>query len=521
MNFMQVYQERIAGVVSGLDRIRFRGTDRMLSNSGGFGIALHQMGVLLKDFGRWAETTTKQLRDSCEQQARKLGISIHYLRRSGEDKEALARQIVRKQGVAKDGSICMFSVVEPCLAPMVCPDKESKHVRLEIRPRKCVFIYHYFDHPKVGFGHVRIQTWAPYTVHICLNGRHWLEKSLAAKDIGYLKSDNCFPWLSDVDRAQRLLDAQLKTDWPTLLNSLVHKTCPYVFHLCLPFKLNYYWSADETEFATDVMFHSKRDLDTLFPHLLLHAMRVSDCPNTLRYFGRRGETSTRNKAPYQIQTDCRRRFEGIRIKHWVNGDSIKMYNKEGSVLRVETTINNPRQFKTFRPANDDTSKQASWQRMRKGITDLHRRCQISKDANQRYLNALSAAQVEQTLLEVAQEVCKRTTRNTRPVRALNPWNGLDFKLLTFLAKGEWDLNGFRNAQLGVWLYPHYNALAQMERRKLSAKVTRLIGMLRAHGLIRKIPREHRYTLTQKGKSVVSALLVASSVQIKQLAELAA
>ena len=159
--------------------------------------------------------------------------------------------------------------------------------------------------------------------------------------------------------------------------------------------------------------------------------------------------------------------------------------------------------------------------MRKGITDLYRRCQLSKDANQRYLNALSAAQVEQTLLEVANEVCKRTTRNTRPVRALNPWNGLDFKLLTFLAKGEWDLNGFRNAHVGAWLYPHYNTLAQMERRKLSAKVTRLIGMLRAHGLIRKIPREHRYTLTPKGKTFVSALLVASSVQIKQLAELAA
>lgn len=521
MRFLQVYQERVSGVLEGLDRVRFRGTDRMLSNSKGFSIVLRRIGVLLKDFGRWAETTTKLVRSSCEQQARKLGISIHYLRRSGDDKEALARQVMKEQGVAKDGSICMFSVVEPCFAPTVCPNKKTKYLEVAIRPRKCVFIYYYFDHPKVGFGHVRIQTWAPYTVHICLNGRHWLEKSLIAKDIGYLKSGNCFPWISDIERAQKLSDAQLRTDWPELLNGLVRKACPFVFRVCSPFTLDYYWSADETEFATDVMFRSKKELDVLFPHLLLHAMRISDCHNTLRYFGKRGEARSRNKAPYQIQSDCRRRFEGVRIKHWVNGDSIKMYNKEGSILRVETTINHPRHYKAFRPANDDKSKPATWQLMRKGVNDLHRRCQISKSANERYLDAISAAQVEQTLLEVAKEVCNRTTRNARPVRALNPWDEQDFKLLTFLAKGEWNLNGFRNTQLCHWLYPQYKALQQIERRKLSAKVTRRIGMLRAHGLIRKIPREHRYVLTQKGKTFASALLVASNIHIKQLTELAA
>jgi hypothetical protein len=521
MRFLEVYQERVYGVIEGLDRIRFRGTDRMLSNTNGFSIALHQMGVLLKNFGRWAETRTKLLRESCEQQARKLGIPVYYLRRSGDDKEALARQILQEQGVCGNGSICMFSVVEPCLAPSVFPNKKTKRLEVDIRPRKCVFIYHYFDHPKVGFGHVRIQTWAPYTVHICLNGRHWLEKSLIARDIGYLKSGNCFPWVADIGRTQKLLDAQLKTDWPKLLNGLVRKACPRVFQVCSPFALEYYWSADETEFATDVMFHSRKELDALFPHLLLHAMRISDCHNTLRYFGKRGETRSRSMAPAQIQSDCRRRFEGIRIKHWVSGDSIKMYNKEGSVLRVETTINHPRHFKAFRPANDDTSKPATWQRMRKGINDLHRRCQISQNSNERYLDAISAAQVKQTLLDVARDVCNRTTRNARPVRALNPWDDQDFKLLTFLAKGEWKLNGFRNAQLCQWLNPQYKSLEKPERRRLSAKATRLIGMLRAHGLIRKIPREHRYMLTQKGETFASALLVASNVHIKQLTELAA
>ena len=521
MNFTQLYQERIVGVIEGLDRIRFRGTDRMLSNTGGFSIALHQMGILLKDFGRWAEKATKLLRGSCAQQARKLGMAIHYLRRSGEDKEALARQIAQDQGVAKDGSICMFSVVEPCLAPTVCANRETKRLEVQMRTRKCVFIYYYFDHPTVGFGNVRIQTWAPYTVNICLNGRHWLEKQLLVNNIDYCKAGNCFPWLGDVAQAQALLDEQLKTDWPELLNGLVYKACPKLFDLCSPFTLQYYWSADETEFATDVMFRSAADLDALFPTLVLHGMRVSDCHNVLRYFGMRGEIRTRGRVPHQVQSDCRRRHEGVRIKHWVSGDSIKMYNKQGSVLRVETTINNPRNFKAFRRANDDETKAPKWQRMRKGVSDLHRRCEISKNANERYLDAMSAVQVEKTLHEVAKDVCNRTKRNGRPIRAINPWNTQDFKLLTFLAKGEWAINGFRNAHLCTWLEPGYHELLPSDRKKLSAKATRLIGMLRAHALVRKVPKENRYALTPKGQILANALLVASSIATKQLTDLAA
>lgn len=442
MHFTRLYQERLHGVIAGLDRIRFRGTDRMLSNEGGFTRALGKMGVLLKDFGGWAERTTKRLRTHCAEQARNLGIGVKYLRWSGEDKEALARQVAQEHGAAEDGSICMLSAVEVCVAPSVYPNRETKRLEVLMRPRKCVFVYYYFDHPEVGFGNVRLQTWAPYTVNICLNGRHWLEKQLLAGKVDYHKVGNCFPWVGNVALAQELLEAQLKTNWPELLNGLVRKMCPGIFGLCAPFELQYYWSADETEFATDVMFRSAADLDALFPALVFHGMRLSDCTAVLRYFGRRAEGSSLGKAPAQVQSDCRRRHEAVRIKHWVNGDSIKMYNKQGSVLRVETTINNPRNFKAFRPANDDETKPPTWQKMRKGVNDLHRRCEISRKSNERHLDAISVVQVEKTLHEVAKDVCNRTSRKGRPVRGLNPWNTQDFSLLTFLAKGEWAVNGF-------------------------------------------------------------------------------
>jgi len=89
-------------------------------------------------------------------------------------------------------------------------------------------------------------------------------------------------------------------------------------------------------------------------------MRVSDCRAVLRYFAKRSADSSRGCVPDQVKSDCRRRHEGVRIKHWVSGDSIKMYNKEGLMLRVETTINKARNFKAFRLANDDPAKPCTW-----------------------------------------------------------------------------------------------------------------------------------------------------------------
>ena len=191
MKLLELYQDRISGVIHGLDRIRFRGTERVLSNKQGFNSVLKWTGIMLKDFGAWADRVTKSIRAQCAQQADHLGIPVEYLRKSGVDKEALARELARKHGVTADGSICMLSAMECCMAPAVVPNKKTKLLEVEIVQRKCVFIYYYFDHPEVGFGHVRLQTWAPYSVQICLNGRHWLEKQLATAGIGYRKSGNC------------------------------------------------------------------------------------------------------------------------------------------------------------------------------------------------------------------------------------------------------------------------------------------------------------------------------------------
>jgi hypothetical protein len=523
MKLMELYQDKIVGAIKGLDRIRFRGTLRWLATQSGLRTFMNHTNVLLKDFSRWVTELTGLIRDSAEQRAKELGIEVRYLTRGGLDKESLAREIAQARGITQ-GSICLFSVVEPCTAPMVKGDKATRKLDVVMAPRKCVWLYHYFDDPVLGFGHVRLQSWVPFNVFICLNGRHWLERQLQKQGIGYIKEGNCFPWIEEVEVAQQLLDQQLQSNWTEILNGLALGSCPALSQVLRPLRPEYYWSANETEWATDLMFQSPAALEAIYPSLLHHAMRISDSPSVMRYFGR-GHISRsgqiKGRAPQEVMTECRKFYEGFRVKHWLNRNSIKVYNKSGRILRIETTINHTRDFKVFRHPEDNVHRPASWQQMRKGVSDLHRRCELSNQCNERYAEALAAAQVEEKLKEVMAPACNRIRKNGQSYRGLNPWQEQDYQLLRFLAQGEKVLNGFRNKDLRRWLFPQSDDADQPAHRKYAGRTTRRIKLLRVHGLVRKVAKENRYTLTPKGQKLACALMSASAVDIKGLTEMAA
>jgi len=242
-------------------------------------------GILLKDFGKWAERITKAVRKACAEQAARMEIPVLYLSSSGTDKEAMARRIAQDRGV-REGDISMFSVVEPCIAPIVRGNRSAKKLELQMGPRKCIWIYHYWDDPVLGFGHTRLQTWLPLSATICLNGRHWLERQLTRAGVGYIKGGNCFPYVSNLQRAQECLNEQLKTNWPDMLQGLLERNCPSIRSMLGTDTLDYYWSADETEWATDVMFRSRDTLDRIFPSLLRYGLVSAQSPTVMRFFGR-------------------------------------------------------------------------------------------------------------------------------------------------------------------------------------------------------------------------------------------
>jgi hypothetical protein len=249
----------------------------------------------------------------------------------------------------------------------------------------CLHIYHYLIHPLFGFMNVRLQTWLPLRIQICINGREWLARQMDRANIQYRRLDNCFPWISDLDKAQRLMNRQLKTNWPTLLNRMVKMVNPLHPQIFKKIPLEYYWSTVQTEWATDIMFKNRSDLGQVFSAVVPHALSSFSSPDVIRFLGKKLHGNFQGK----VMTDYKERVEGIRIKHRMGSNSVKIYDKFQIVLRVETTINNPRDFRVFRPIETDPKRNLAWQALRQGIADLHRRVQISQAANERYLDALA------------------------------------------------------------------------------------------------------------------------------------
>jgi len=137
-------------------------------------------------------------------------------------------------------------------------------LELEPRLRKCLFLYHYSIHPRLGFLNARIQTWFPFSIQICLNGREWLARQMDAQGVRYARQDNCFPWIEDFARAQRLMDTQRRINWPKCLQAIARQLNPIHPEIFRHVPVHYYWTIHQSEWASDIAF---RDAAVLRPPL--------------------------------------------------------------------------------------------------------------------------------------------------------------------------------------------------------------------------------------------------------------
>ncbi len=481
---------------------------------------LNACRVLIKNFGDFAQGLTARLKSAAYAAAQEAGRPFRYLPSSQISKEELARQIARQEGV-DSGLIAVFSALENCLSYSVRGDRQTKHIHMVLEPRKCLHLYHYFMHAQLGLCHVRVQTWFPFTVDLCLNGRDWLARQMDAAGLAYRQRDNCFVWVEDARRAQQLLEEQLRADWPRLLGQLLDQAHPLHREICRPIAQTYYWTASASEYATDLLFHNAPALAALYPRLVHHGLRTFASPDVMRFLGRKKPTTGRVPGHFkgEVISDLKDRPEGIRVKHSVNGNSVKMYDKEGSVLRIETTINKTEDFRVYRAKQGDPGGQKSWRPLQRSVGELWRRAEVSAAANRRYLEALASVADKTPAGEAGDRVCRAIVREGRRHRALNPWSQNDAALLQAVSRGEFAINGLRNRDVRRQLWPKTGT--NLQERQRAGKVTRQLRILRAHGLLAKVSGTHRYVLTPTGRKIITALLAARSADVEQLTALAA
>lgn len=448
--------------------------------------------------------------------------------------------------------------------PQELPDRK---LEITYRQRKCLHLYHYQIHPAFGFMHTRIQAWFPFRVYVRLNGREPLARQMGRIKLHYVRRDNPCTWLEDVAAAQALFDRQLQAHWPTLLDGLAEAVNPAHAEIFAKYPCRYYWTVSDSEWASDVMFRDRAALEQVYPRLLRYAINTFTAVDVLRFPGQPAPAS--GKVPYrrhyEVSSNIKERLEGVRIKHWLNGNSLKMYDKI-SAPRAETLTRDPGDFKVYRPAEGDPQGPKDWRPLRKGIADLHRRAEVGQAANERYLAALVAVRDTTPLRQLAEPLCRpalaparrgggaaavaekavvapapvapATTapdptavapepkaavaaadhaRATGPrrVRALNPLAANDATLLEAVGRHEFLSNGLRNRDLRRLLWGAA-AADPVEERRRSAAVARQLRWLRAHGLLQKVPRTHRYTVSEAGRRTITALLAARNANAEEL-----
>jgi len=541
--FIKKHQKDILGVLSGFDRVRFRGTIRVLAVVPLLMSWLAHRRVLIKDFASMAAALTQRLKSSVEEVARQCvarrGVTlrrgespIRYLRSSKISKEDLVAELIRREGLT-EGVVCVLSASELSRTYDVRRNPETQTLDLDPRTRPCLHWYVYFLDAVMGLCHVRIQSWMPFTVHVCVNGREWLCRELTKRGIGFERRDNCLARVDDVAAAQQILDSQPWENWTTRLDDLVRRACPALLELpgFGDRRQQYYWSADATEWASDVMFRSAEKLAALYPSLIHHALNTFASRDVMRFLGkvRIPKTGVDVRFNGEVNTTRPIRPEGVCVKHRLNRNTLKLYDKQGSVLRVETTINDTSEFGVHRGLESDPSRPKKWRRLRKGVVDLPRRAAVSQAANTRYLTAQAAVDSATPLGKVADQLAKPIVTKTCRSRGLLPLTGIDSQLIAILLRGEFTLNGFRNRDIRALLFttsdtasdPEADAAALTERRRQSGQVTRLLRLFRAHGLIRKIPHTHRYQLTANGRRILPTFPIARSASTNALQQIAA
>jgi hypothetical protein len=513
--FLQHFGAFVLGVLHGFDRLRFRGSKRQLCHLAGLRSWLGHTGILLKDYKLFARDLTLSLCAAIEGPAERQGL-YRFLNNCRDSKEEVALRLAAQQGRTQ-GLIAVLGCVEPCQTIQVRGNPHTKRLELRVELTKCKHYYHYYLDPHFGLRYTRLQTWFPFTAHVGLNGRDWLARQMTAAGIAFTKEDNCFTWVEDFAAAQQLADAQGTTAWPSLLEGWLAQSNPLACSL-LPCPVPYYWSLESAEYATDIAFGSAEDLARLYPLLVRQAITTLGGPDVLRFFGYRlrKDALPRQDLAGEVTTKVKELVQGTCVKHQAVGNLLKMYDKFGRVLRIETLLRDLRAFKVYRTREGQAAGPKEYLRMRQGVADMHGRAEVSRRVNERYAAALAGVEVGVPLGELTKALGQRVRFKGRSVRALNPLAEADVALLEAVSRGEFVISGFRNRDLRGILYGKAARASQSQRKQQSTRVTRLLRLLRGHGLIAKVAKSHRYQVTEGGRNSLTALLAARKATTKQL-----
>ena len=387
MNIIEKYDNKIKGILSGFDRIVINGYSRQLNNCRQFLYYMIQNDCNLVDFHKFAEEHTNSLCDHIENLVSLQNRPREFVMSSNVSKDEIARKLFQEFPV-EEGLVCCISSMEVCNTMTVKGNKKTKLLEVTRRHTKCKYYYLYMIDKDFGWMYLKIQTWFPFNVQIYLNGREYICKQLEKEGIQYERYNNSLIDIENIERAQEISDHLQNMDLTRKFDGLVSQYNNLLPKFEKHLGHGYFWTVFECEYATDIMFQTREDLANIFPSLVEKAFFTFKCDDIMSFFGRKLDP----KFQGEVVSDARKRYQGFRIKHKMKSNQVKMYDKY-SCLRIETTINDPYEFKILKETEKIIDHQVitsekHWVPMGKSVANLYRYAEVSKATNFRYINAL-------------------------------------------------------------------------------------------------------------------------------------
>lgn len=412
-------------------------------------------------------------------------------------KEAYIQNIIRDDAIS-EGLVAVLCCQETCRTVKLRYGDGRPHLQFAYRPQRV--LYYYSIDPQFGLMYVRIQTWFPYTIQVYVNGHDWLACQLQKKRIGFTQRDNCFTQLDSAARAQQLADQFCRLPWVRQLGKWARQVNPVLREPWLK-QSSYYWTIQQAEYATDVLFASRSKLAGLYHRLLDYAAVNFSAQDILTFLGRKLHGNFQG----EVLTDCKKNREpGARIKHRMKENWLKMYDKFGQILRVETVVNNPREFRVRRQGERNGTTQMVWRPMNKGVANFYQFERVAKAANERYLEALAVVDDPAPSYQQVRRLAERKVVRQRSYAGFNPASQDDVRLFQAVLHGDHLLRGFHNRDVRRLMGLDEKQPTLL--RRFTARVGRMLKRLHVRGLIAKIPRTRRWRITQLGQKLLGTVV---------------
>jgi hypothetical protein len=495
--FETKFASLISGVLSCFDRMIFKGYLPLcrLSELERFvdcELNMRRMDFIKQAAPRYADRLVEHAQQYAAQHGRRYEYSGRKL-----DKDRWAKRQLAESPV-KEGLVGVLCTKEVCPTFQLVRGPRRPEFRPAQVPQRV--LYYYILDAQLGLIHVRIQTWLPFTVQVYANGHDYLARRMAQKGIGFVQQDNAFVELDDPVKAQRLADKFANLNWPKILAKYAELVNPLRAEL-VP-QQSYYWVTDQAEYATDVLFHSRSALAGLYRQCLEYAWLTFSPTDVLGFLGR----SLHRRFDGEVITDVKtERQPGARLKHRMKGNWLKLYDKFGLILRVETVINQPGEFKIYRECqHQDGTRSWGWFPMPKGVGNLHHYQRHAQACNERYLAALAHVEDPTPARRELENLTEPKRHGSRSSTGFNPARETDQELFAAVLAGDHVAQGFRNQDVRRQVLR--SAKTSAERRRASAAVGRLLKRLHVRGLLAKIPHSRRWKVTETGRRVLGHAL---------------